>query len=55
MLPAALEVLGRQYPVGTHPKWGFNYLPKGRAQLAAEDGIDLQKVVALASADTTGS
>ena len=45
-LSTAIELLKERYPVGTHPKWGVNRLPRGRALLAAEDGVDLEAVAA---------
>jgi len=45
-LDAAIALLAQRYPVGRHPKWGFNYRAPGTAELAAEDGIDLESIAA---------
>jgi hypothetical protein len=54
-LRAAVAVLKERHPPGTHPKWGVNYLPKGRAVLVAEAGIDLAAMAAAAAGTTPDS
>jgi hypothetical protein len=45
-LDAAIALLAQRYPVGRHPRWGFNHRGPGTAELVAEDGIDLESIAA---------
>jgi Clp amino terminal domain, pathogenicity island component len=45
-----LDLLGQQYPPGSQWRWGINWLPgePRRARVDAEEGIDLEEVLAQA-------
>jgi hypothetical protein len=51
-LQPAINLLMERHPPRTHPRWGVNVLPKGRAVLIAEEGIDLEAVVTTARNET---
>jgi ATP-dependent Clp protease ATP-binding subunit ClpA len=49
-LEPLLDLLARQHPPGSKWRWGFNWLPGDprRARVDAEEGIDLEEVLARA-------
>lgn len=46
-LPAILDLLGKKHPPGSEWRWGFNLVGEPRrARIGAEEGIDLEAIVA---------
>src|SRR5262249_5050980 len=53
-LQPILDLLSKKHPPGSEWKWGFNWVGKPRrGRISAEEGIDLDAIVAEAASQTT--